>query len=260
MKSEKQWQVETIQNDVPSPKTGKKLRSAHHKNGFTLAELLIVVAIIAVLTAMAIPVFSSQLESSKQAADLSSIRSAYAEAAGDALTNGGKDGEAETGLMRHTGVFNKLGEATIGNLDLTTNPDANPIVKDYSVIVKVSAEDGSVSLSVGNGGFVLGKAASRAELDHMGNPINDGRLDRIYDKVFINDNKIRLYASSSPGAGGHWYSSEKTIEASYGEPYEFCAEFSNNHTSWINYYKWDGARWYVVRQEGNTWEQAVTES
>lgn len=123
----------------------------------------------------------------------------------------------------------------------------------------MSAEDGSVSLSVGNGGFVLGKAASRAELDNIGEPINSGRLDRIYDKVFINDNKIRLYASPSPGAGGYWYSSERTIEARYGEPQEFCAEFSNNHTSWINYYKWDGARWYVVRKEGNAWEQAVTE-
>ena len=51
----------------------------NNKKGFTLAELLIVVAIIAVLVAIAIPVFSSQLEKSREATDVANIRSAYAE-------------------------------------------------------------------------------------------------------------------------------------------------------------------------------------
>lgn len=48
------------------------------REGFTLAELLIVVAIIAVLVAVAIPVFGSQLEKSREAADLANVRAAYA--------------------------------------------------------------------------------------------------------------------------------------------------------------------------------------
>ncbi len=48
-------------------------------NGFTLAELLIVVAIIGVLVAVTIPVFSQQLEKSREATDLANVRSAYAE-------------------------------------------------------------------------------------------------------------------------------------------------------------------------------------
>ena len=48
-------------------------------NGFTLAELLIVVAIIAVLVAISIPIFTSQLEKAREATDLSDVRSAYAE-------------------------------------------------------------------------------------------------------------------------------------------------------------------------------------
>jgi len=57
-----------------------------NNKGFTLAELLIVVAIIAVLTAIAIPVFTSQLEKSKEATDISNIRSYYAEVTTALLT------------------------------------------------------------------------------------------------------------------------------------------------------------------------------
>lgn len=42
----------------------KKIKE--NKKGFTLAELLIVVAIIAVLVAISIPIFSSQLEKSER--------------------------------------------------------------------------------------------------------------------------------------------------------------------------------------------------
>ena len=58
-----------------------------NKKGFTLAELLIVVAIIAVLVAIAIPVFTSQLEKSREATDAANIRSAYAEIAASALSD-----------------------------------------------------------------------------------------------------------------------------------------------------------------------------
>ena len=43
-------------------------------NGFTLAELLIVVAIIAVLVAIAIPIFTKQLEKARRAVDLQTAR------------------------------------------------------------------------------------------------------------------------------------------------------------------------------------------
>ena len=48
--------------------------------GFTLAELLIVVAIIAVLVAIAIPIFTTQLEKSKDSTSVANLRSAYAQA------------------------------------------------------------------------------------------------------------------------------------------------------------------------------------
>ncbi len=61
------------------------MKKKNNKHGFTLAELLIVVAIIAVLTAIAIPVFSSQLEKAREATDLANVRSAYAQVMVDAL-------------------------------------------------------------------------------------------------------------------------------------------------------------------------------
>lgn len=50
-----------------------------NQKGFTMAELLIVVAIIAVLVAIAIPIFTAQLEKSREATDAANIRAAYAE-------------------------------------------------------------------------------------------------------------------------------------------------------------------------------------
>lgn len=58
----------------------------NNKKGFTLAELLVVVGIIAVLIAIAIPVFTSQLEKSREAVDAANIRSAYAEVMTEAIT------------------------------------------------------------------------------------------------------------------------------------------------------------------------------
>jgi type IV pilus assembly protein PilA len=64
----------------------KKLSKKSNKKGFTLMELLIVVAIIAILIAIAIPVFSGQLNKAKVAADEANVRSWYAEQQVSALT------------------------------------------------------------------------------------------------------------------------------------------------------------------------------
>lgn len=51
----------------------------NRKKGFTLAELLVVVAIVAILAAISIPIFTRRLEASREATDLANVRSAYAE-------------------------------------------------------------------------------------------------------------------------------------------------------------------------------------
>lgn len=54
-------------------------RMREEKGGFTLAELLIVVAIVAVLVAIAIPVFTSSLNKAVAETDVANCRSYYAE-------------------------------------------------------------------------------------------------------------------------------------------------------------------------------------
>lgn len=60
-------------------------KNMNENDGFTLAELLIVVAIIGVLVAISIPIFSSQLEKSREATDLANVRSAYAKIMAEAI-------------------------------------------------------------------------------------------------------------------------------------------------------------------------------
>lgn len=63
-----------------------------NKKGFTLAELMVVVAIIGVLVAVSVPIFNSQLEKSREATDLANVRSAYAQVMTEAI---GKEGIPE---------------------------------------------------------------------------------------------------------------------------------------------------------------------
>ncbi len=73
----------------------------NNNKGFTLMEMLIVVAIIAVLVAIAIPVFTNQLEKAREATDMANLRSAYAEVMACALTDSSRDtGNSDNGVIR----------------------------------------------------------------------------------------------------------------------------------------------------------------
>jgi prepilin-type N-terminal cleavage/methylation domain-containing protein len=75
----------------------------NNKKGFTLAELLIVVAIIAVLVLIAIPVFTSSLNKSKAAADEANARSLYGQLTANYLSDG--QAWATTDLTGTSGSF-----------------------------------------------------------------------------------------------------------------------------------------------------------
>ena len=70
------------------------------RKGFSLSELLIIVAIIAVLVAIAIPIFTAQLEKSREATDIANVRSMYAVVKAAAIND-----EKDTSLRQADGTF-----------------------------------------------------------------------------------------------------------------------------------------------------------
>ena len=103
-------------------------------------EMLIVVAIIAILVAIAIPTFKGQLDKSRQAADLANIRVAYADANLKALESATGEGTADSAPMTHTGTFDKVENAKIGGTDIS----GKKVTKGGTVTVKIAA-DGTVT-------------------------------------------------------------------------------------------------------------------
>lgn len=111
----------------------KRFTPPRNKSGFTLAELLIVVAIIAVLIAIAIPVFSSQLKSSREAVDKANERSAESMAASTYLMYGGS-GDI-------TFSFGMNDKSNLGIFDVTlssTDPIGAFSVADAETLIKDS--------------------------------------------------------------------------------------------------------------------------
>ena len=95
----------------------KALKKAkENKKGFTLAELLIVVAIIAVLVAISIPIFTSQLEKSRDAVSVSNMRAAYAEAQTAALSEESDTTNGVTYAETSNGNFT----VTVANVQIKT--------------------------------------------------------------------------------------------------------------------------------------------
>lgn len=90
--------------------------STQNSRGFTLAELLITVAIIGVLVAISIPVFASQTEKSREATDLSNVRTAYAEVMAEAITENMEYQEKTVPLKQKKDDWQSADSVTIGGI------------------------------------------------------------------------------------------------------------------------------------------------
>lgn len=78
-------------------------------------EMLIVIAIIAVLIAVAIPVFASQLEKTREATDLANVRSAYAQVSTEALL-GDSEATVTVNLKQKQADWQSLDPVNIGGI------------------------------------------------------------------------------------------------------------------------------------------------
>lgn len=82
-------------------------RIREEKGGFTLAELLIVVAIVLVLVAIAVPVFTGNIEQANKAVAAADIRTAKSEAAAKYMS------DSKTGDVFYTVSINTSGDVGI---------------------------------------------------------------------------------------------------------------------------------------------------
>ena len=126
-----------------------------NNKGFTLAELLIVVAIIAVLVAIAIPVFTAQLEKSRDATTISNLRSAYAEATALLLSEpdstNATAGNAKKTAANKVEVSGVNLPCTCGNADVSVLPftvTAPSAAKEDATVEFTFAADGTVSAEI----------------------------------------------------------------------------------------------------------------
>ena len=127
--------------------------------GFTLAELLIVVAIIAVLVAVAIPVFSSQLEKSREATDAANIRSLYGEVMAEAIVSGKDvtDTEYDDGMFTKVSLKQKKDDwqnsSFPGSLGEIAVIDGTPTVGGSAwVTYSYSTDNATIHFDGGSGG------------------------------------------------------------------------------------------------------------
>lgn len=120
----------------------KKVRE--ERGGFTLAELLIVVAIIAVLVAVAVPVFTGSLSSAQENVAKANIHAVKEKAAAQYLL------QKKTGDVYYTAVVDTEGNVTswseAGTAETAAADIKDKISKEpVTIVVKISASDVSTS-------------------------------------------------------------------------------------------------------------------
>ena len=119
-----------------------------NKKGFTLAELLVVVAIVAILVAISVPIFTAQLSKAQKATNQANMRAAKVAAVAQYMTSE-KDGEEvfykynlENGTVAESDK--NPSDVTNGYTELSINDAAgDDKYTDIMVIVKAAPEDGN---------------------------------------------------------------------------------------------------------------------
>lgn len=109
------------------------------KKGFTLMEMLIVVAIIAILVAVSIPMFTSQLTKAKQATDDANMRAAKAVAVTMYMTDASEG--TSTAPAKDSYYDAAAGKFT------TTKPAAYGKITSGTVIQVSSVTDGTYAFA-----------------------------------------------------------------------------------------------------------------
>lgn len=119
----------------------KKIRG--NKKGFTLAELLVVVAIVGILVAISIPVFTSQLAKARKATNQANMRAAVAQYLTDS-----KEGQAFYKYDLEEGIAKSINEKTLTTSKKIEDADSDKRYTKIEVSVKASTVESNGNTGV----------------------------------------------------------------------------------------------------------------
>lgn len=118
-----------------------------NKKGFTLAELLIVVAIIAVLVAISIPIFTAQLEKAREATDVANLRAAYAEQSAALLTWDGTSTIEDIEVSAHQTQANWQGpDYSTGSVNTVGGINVSASTKGWTVTADTTNNEVTIAV------------------------------------------------------------------------------------------------------------------
>lgn len=118
-----------------------------NKKGFTLIEMLVVIAIIAVLVSIIVPTVSSSTDKAKAATDAANLRTIAAEAAIDYMDNDTLDQTYTAASKYLDGGSLEIYKNTNGDIEAVIKSGENFYGVDYFAFV---AENGKTSVTEGS--------------------------------------------------------------------------------------------------------------
>lgn len=106
------------------------MKKVNNKKGFTLAELLVVVAILAVLIAIAVPIFGGALDSAKQTAIDSNARALRSAGMVTILTDNIEKGSGANGGWKVVGSVDADGNMSVTDVEGVTDATVADVLPD----------------------------------------------------------------------------------------------------------------------------------
>lgn len=131
------------------------MKTVRNHKGFTLAELLIVIAIIAALVAIMIPTFRGQVEKAHESADIANVRSACSEVAYNFAIKEGPLVKLVPGTQTKVNWQSAGGDDTVeyytvaGTIQIPSPPA--PVKPGFSYQVKWVESTGTITVEIVNG-------------------------------------------------------------------------------------------------------------
>ena len=154
------------------------------KKGFTLSELLIVVAIIAVLVAISIPIFNSQLEKSRRAVDLHT-----AKVIESVLANAVNDGTIQ--------FPSKMNNSSNYSVFVVIARDKNNFPLDYTTKYNIVPKNDTLFCGADKGVMINGSTSNKWN-DY------DYKVENLLTNSSMNIDSLKVSSKSFDNGGWDW--------------------------------------------------------